>query len=143
MNKFKCLLPTLSMIVLLYLTQIRSKVPNIVIQLFENSLVRLAILGYIVYKSSDNPQTSIIITFGFLLILQSIGSPKTENFTTQLFKNDEDIIDEKKLLNDNEKELFEDDQILFDNEHLYLNKEEMDAFTEDPDLTKELNKLLD
>jgi hypothetical protein len=72
--------PMLLLIFAVYVAQARPKLPKTLRKLFKNSLVRLIIFTYLLYKVNLDLQVSIMIAIGFLLITHIINRNDVEDF---------------------------------------------------------------
>jgi len=79
-----------------YVTVARPQIPFYVEKLLSNSLFRFLIISYILYKSTNNIQVSILLTVGFLYIMQLVSRQKIERMNNLI----ENYADETLLIND-------------------------------------------
>ena len=81
-NKYSSTIVTV--IILLYASLARPKLPNFMVNLFENPIFRVLFLSLIVYKGNRDPLFSIMIAIAFTVTMNLISQQKFfENFADQ------------------------------------------------------------
>jgi hypothetical protein len=78
LNPDNSVTPFIILFLCLYVALVRPKLPKSVEKLFHNFFFRLLIISFILYKASNDMQTSILLTFAFLFIMQTINSQKVD-----------------------------------------------------------------
>ena len=63
------------------------KLPNFILDLFDNSIFRIFILSLIVYKANKNPTMSILIASIFVLVMDSLSKKKMAEMFKQNYKS--------------------------------------------------------
>lgn len=72
----------------LYIGLINFEVPIFIIELFQNKLLRLIIILFILYKSDNDLNLSVFITINYLLIIHIIN----KQIVKEMFQCDNDNI---------------------------------------------------
>ena len=69
------------------------KLPNFILNLFQNEIFRVFILSLIVYKGNSNPTLSILIAFSFVIVMNMINKKKIAEEFKEMFTqiNDDNI----------------------------------------------------
>ena len=73
-NKYTSTIVT--MILIVYASHSRSKLPSIFEKLFNNPIFRIFILSLIVYRGNKDPRFSIIVAVGFSVIMDILSKQK-------------------------------------------------------------------
>lgn len=72
---------TITMMIALYATLLRPELPSFIKTLFNNLIFKIIVLFLIVVHGNNDPKMAIMITIGFVLTLDYIGSENAkENF---------------------------------------------------------------
>lgn len=74
-------LPVLSLFLGVYAALARPKLPSYIVQLFENTIFRLILISYIVYRGNQDPEVSILIAAGFLITMHMINKQRVNLLT--------------------------------------------------------------
>lgn len=80
----------ISIFLILYISLSKPKLPVIIRQLFDNSLVRFITLVFILYLNEKNPKNKNIIllmVIGFVFTMQVINKQKTEDMVDNIVNN--------------------------------------------------------
>jgi hypothetical protein len=56
----------------------RPKIPTYIEKLFQNTIFRLVVISYVIYRGNSDPQLSLTIVAVFLLIMHSINKKSIE-----------------------------------------------------------------
>ena len=67
-----------------YVAFARPHIPSYLEQFLMHPIVRFIIISYILYTSTNNIQTSVLLTFGFLLVMQLLNKQKIEKMNASL-----------------------------------------------------------
>ena len=74
----KYITPILVLFTTLYVTIIRPTLPKYIENLFNNFFFRLCVLSFILYKATNDMQTSVLVTFCFLYIMHMVNTQQIE-----------------------------------------------------------------
>jgi len=66
------------------------KLPNFILNLFQNEIFRVFILSLIVYKGNSNPTLSILIAFSFVIVMNMINKNKIAEEFKEMFTQIDD-----------------------------------------------------
>jgi hypothetical protein len=69
----KYILPIVIAIIAMYSVLARPKIPTYIVKLFENTIFRLVVIAYVIYRGNTDPALSLIIAAIFLLIMHEIN----------------------------------------------------------------------
>lgn len=72
----KYVLPIVIAIISMYAVLARPKLPTYIVKLFENTIFRLVVIAYVIYRGNTDPALSLTITAIFLLIMHEINKEK-------------------------------------------------------------------
>jgi len=72
----KMVLPVVSLILGMYAALARPKLPKFIEKLFENTVFRIILISYLIYRGNQDPQLSIMIAAAFLITMHLINKQK-------------------------------------------------------------------
>lgn len=89
MHENKYVLPFVIAFLGMYGALARPKIPSYIEKLFQNTIFRLVVISYVIYRGNSDPQLSLTIVAVFLLIMHSINKKSIEGMcTTQQCRKD-------------------------------------------------------
>jgi len=72
----KYITPIIVLFTTIYADLARPQIPKYMEELFENMFFRLFVISFILYKSNNDMQTSVLITFCFLFFMHMVNNQK-------------------------------------------------------------------
>ena len=69
----KYVLTILSVLIVLYGSDVGPKLPKNIENLFKNDIVRVMVFAFIAYNGNKNPKISLLIAIGFLIMMNNIS----------------------------------------------------------------------
>lgn len=78
MHENKYVLPFVIAFLGMYGALARPKIPSYIEKLFQNTIFRLVVISYVIYRGNSDPQLSLTIVAVFLLIMHSINKKSIE-----------------------------------------------------------------
>jgi hypothetical protein len=76
----KYVMSVLVIILTVYVTLVRPKLPTYIEKLFQNFYFRLIVISFILYKANNDMSTSVLLTFCFLFIIHCVNKQRVEKF---------------------------------------------------------------
>ena len=74
---------TIWLILVIYVTVARPKLPRYMEKLAENTIFRIVVLTYILYLSSHDAVSSILVAFLFLIVIHYVNKQKVDKIVTK------------------------------------------------------------
>jgi hypothetical protein len=82
----KIVLPILALILGIYAALARPKLPKFIEKLFENSVFRLVMIAYIIYRGNNDPQLAVMIAAAFLITMHMINKRRVKKISKYIRK---------------------------------------------------------
>jgi hypothetical protein len=82
-HEHKYVLPCIIAFLGMYGALARPKIPSYIEKLFQNSIFRMVVISYVIYRGNSDPQLSLTIVAVFLLVMHTINKNNIEGMAAK------------------------------------------------------------